>query len=59
MTDSSKCWLLRFYPGASPGKEGNKLKIMMKNRKRNRSITNIVPTGNVPQNANGKHSDLG
>ena len=46
-----KMSLLRFYPGASPGKKGNKLKIMMKNRKRNRSIKNIVPTGNVPQNA--------
>jgi len=59
MTDFSKCRLLRFYPGASPGKEGNKFKIMMKNRKRNRSIKNIVQTGNVPQNANDKHSDLG
>jgi hypothetical protein len=43
--------LLRFYPGATPGKKGNKLKIMMKNRKRNRSIKKIVLTGNVPQNA--------
>ena len=46
-----KMSLLRFYPGATPGKKGNKLKIMMKNRKRNRSITKIVLTGNVPQNA--------
>jgi hypothetical protein len=31
-------------------KKGSKLKIMMKNRKRNRSIKKIVLTGNVPQN---------
>jgi hypothetical protein len=29
--------LLRFYPGATPGKKGNKLKITMKSRKRNKN----------------------
>jgi hypothetical protein len=28
--------LLRFYPGATPGKEGNKLKMMMKKQKKKR-----------------------
>jgi hypothetical protein len=49
--------LLRFYPGTTPGKKGNKLKMTMKNRKRNRSMKKIVPTGKFLQN--GKHSDLG
>jgi hypothetical protein len=49
--------LLRFYPGTTPGKKGNKLKMMMKNRKRNKSMKKIAPTGNFPQN--GKQSDLG
>jgi hypothetical protein len=49
--------LLRFYPGATPGKKGNKLKITMKSRKRNKNIKKIVPIGNFPQN--GKQSDLG
>jgi hypothetical protein len=36
---------------------GNKLKMMMKNRKRNKSMKKIALTGNFPQN--GKQSDLG
>jgi hypothetical protein len=42
--------LLRFYPGATIGKKGNKLKMTMENRKRNRSMKKIVLTGNFPQN---------
>jgi hypothetical protein len=48
---------LRFYPGATPEKKGNKLKMTMKNRKRNRSMKKIILTGNFPQN--DKQSDLG
>jgi hypothetical protein len=33
-----KMSLLRFYHGETPGKKGNKLKMTMKNRKRNRSM---------------------
>jgi hypothetical protein len=49
--------LLRFYPGMTTGKKGNKLKMTMKNRKRNRSMKKIVLTGNFPQN--DKQNDLG
>jgi hypothetical protein len=49
--------LLRFYHGETPGKKGNKLKMTMKNRKRNRSMKKIILTGNFPQN--GKQSDFG
>jgi hypothetical protein len=49
--------LLAFYPGATPGNKGNKLKMTMKIRKRNRNMKNIVLTGNFPQN--GKQSDFG
>jgi phenylpyruvate tautomerase PptA (4-oxalocrotonate tautomerase family) len=42
-----KISLLRFYPGATPEKKGNKLKMTMKNRKRNRSIVNIMTNFNV------------
>jgi hypothetical protein len=48
--------LLRFYHGATHGKKGNKLKMTMKNRKRNGSVKKIVLTGNFPQN--GKQSGL-
>jgi hypothetical protein len=36
-----------FYRGATPGKKGNKLKITMKNRKRNGSMNKIVLTGDL------------
>jgi hypothetical protein len=49
--------LLRFYHGETPGKKGNKLKMTMKNRKRNRSMKKIILTVNFPQN--GKQSDFG
>ena len=52
-----KMSLLRFYHGATHGKKGNKLKMTMKNRKRNGSVKKIVLTGNFPQN--GKQSGLG
>jgi hypothetical protein len=48
-----KILLLRFYPGATPGKKGNKLKMTM----RNRSMKKIVITEIFPQN--DKKSDLG
>jgi hypothetical protein len=48
-----KILLLRFYPGATQGKKGNKLKMMM----RNRSMKKIVITEIFPQN--DKKSDLG
>jgi hypothetical protein len=38
-------------------KKGNKLKMTMKNRKRNSSMKKIILTGNFPQN--DKQSDLG
>jgi hypothetical protein len=47
---------LRFYPGAIPGKKGNKLKMTITNRKRKMSMKKIILTGNFPQN--GKQSDL-
>jgi hypothetical protein len=55
--------LLRFYIlprsilGRLQEKKGNKLKMTMKNRIRNRNMKKIVQTGNFPQN--GKQSDLG
>ena len=57
MTDSSKCCCWDSILGRPRGKKGNKLKMTMKNRKRNRSMKKIILTGNFPQN--DKQSDLG
>jgi len=50
MTDSLKCRCWDSILGRPQEKKGNKLKITMKNRKRNTSMKKIVLTGNFLQN---------